>query len=119
MIPKIYSKFKRLKVSSSIFQPPFHGIKGPIKFYDDENDPPPMPVPKPRKPVHRKNETEEEYQNSDRYKAWEASIPDVEVKPKGNSMTQKHYTDHILPHYLESINEARAKKQASNSSRRQ
>ena len=101
-VPK--SEGVKLHVAASVSW--FH--KGPIKFYNDENDPPEMPVPKPRKPRHGKNETEEEYRQSDRYKAQEASIPDVEVKPKGNSMTQKYYTENILPHHIQSIEEARA-----------
>ena len=37
---------------------------------------------------------------------WEAAKPkEMEVKPKGNSMTQKYYCEHILPQYIRGIHE--------------
>lgn len=39
---------------------------------------------------------------------WEANLPhEVEMKPKGNSMTQKYYTERLLPIYIKVIQEAR------------
>lgn len=32
---------------------------------------------------------------------------EVETKPKGNSMTQKYYTERLLPVYVKAIQEAR------------
>lgn len=80
--------------------------KSPLQFYNDENDPPEIKIPKPKKPRKSKYETDEQY--NQRVKEWEASLPhDVEVKPKGNAMTQIYYTARLLPIYLQSYNEAR------------
>jgi hypothetical protein len=42
---------------------------------------------------------------------WEAGKPHpVKVKPKGNSMTQKYYTDNILPVYISAYEELKRKR---------
>jgi hypothetical protein len=39
---------------------------------------------------------------------WEASSPHKqEIKPLGNAMTQKYYTERLLPEYANVINHAR------------
>ncbi|KIM98641.1 hypothetical protein OIDMADRAFT_20135 [Oidiodendron maius Zn] len=39
---------------------------------------------------------------------WQASLPHTkEVKPKGNAMSQKYYTERLLPVYIEAVNSAR------------
>jgi hypothetical protein len=75
--------------------------KGELEFYHDEEDsiePPTRPA-KPRK---------SKYQSEDEYKAriveWEAAIGhEKEVKPKGNSMTQKYYVERLLPGYIRDL----------------
>lgn len=80
--------------------------KGPLQFYNDENDFPDFKISKPRKPRKRKYESEEEHHQ--RVVEWEASLPhDVETKSKGNSMTQAYYVQRLLLVYLQSYNEAR------------
>jgi hypothetical protein len=76
-----------------------------LEFYNDEEDytfTPPMP-PKPR---HRPTtESEAEYQA--RLQEWEALRPHTaEVKAGGNSMTQKYYTERLLPVYIDAIQKA-------------
>jgi hypothetical protein len=40
--------------------------------------------------------------------SWEATLPhEVEIKPKSNSMTQKYYTERLLPVYIRAVQEAR------------
>jgi hypothetical protein len=77
-----------------------------LEFYNDEEareEQPPMP-PKPRR--RPKTESEDEYQA--RLKDWEAQKPHkVDVKPQGNSMTQKYYTERLLPVYIDAIQKAR------------
>lgn len=81
--------------------------KGPLIFYNDEHEPPPVEVKKPSKPRRRpKTETAEQYQQ--RLKEWEASLPhDPEIKPKGNAMTQAYYTEKLLPGYIRTVHEHR------------
>jgi hypothetical protein len=39
---------------------------------------------------------------------WEALLPhEQEVKLKGNAMTQKYYTERLLPIYIDAVNKAR------------
>jgi hypothetical protein len=60
----------------------------------------------PRKPQKSKREAEDLYIY--RLKEWEALRPhDVNAKPKGNAMTQKYYTDRLLPVYISAIEEMR------------
>ncbi len=62
--------------------------------------------PRPAKPRTRKYESYEEFQA--RIREWEASLPHEQiVKPKGNAMTQKYYTDNLLPAYVNALQEAR------------
>lgn len=71
-------------------------------FYHDEHEQDEYEEQPPRPPKLRrrwKTESEEEYKQ--RVLGWEASKPrPVEVKPKGNSMTQIYYTEKILPKYI-------------------
>ena len=76
-----------------------------LEFYNDEKDTviqPPRP-PKPRKSMY---ESQEEFNG--RLLEWEASLPhQQEVKPKGNTMTQKYYCDRLLPSLIDAVNTAR------------
>jgi hypothetical protein len=78
-----------------------------LEFYKDEEEyeeQPPMPPRPRRRPT---TESPEEYQA--RLTEWEALKPHkVDVKPQGNSMTQKYYTERLLPIYIEAIHKARA-----------
>jgi hypothetical protein len=76
--------------------------KGPLIFYNDPAEPG-IPRPhKPRKPRKSKYQTAEQY--AQEVREWEARQPhDVEIKPGGNSMTQKFYTENVLPHHIEHI----------------
>jgi hypothetical protein len=78
-----------------------------LEFYKDEEEheeQPPMPPRPRRRPT---TESEDEYQA--RLREWEALKPHkVDVKPQGNSMTQKYYTERLLPVYIEAIYKARA-----------
>lgn len=73
-----------------------------LKFYNDEEDKvehPPYPLKPRRRP---KTETNEEY--SSRVQEWEAGKPhDLEIKVKGNAMTQKYYVENLLPLYVKAI----------------
>ena len=69
--------------------------------------PPEAKTPKPPgKPRKSRYETQEQYER--RFLEWQALIPnaEIQVQPKGNSMTQLYYTENILPHYLETIKQA-------------
>ena len=82
--------------------------KGPLIFYNDEQDPPPMQpaVKSTSKPRRSKYVPEDVYQQ--RVQEWKSQKPHPpEVKAKGNSMTNKYYTEKILPGLLEVINESR------------
>lgn len=78
-----------------------------LEFYNDEEDyteHPPMP-PKPRR--RPKTESDEEFVA--RMREWEALRPhEVEVKRGGNHMTQKYYTERLLPGFIEIIHYARS-----------
>jgi transposase len=76
-----------------------------LEFYNDENDHL-EPPKRPSRPRRSRYETEEQFQQ--RIVSWEANLPhEVETKPKGNSMTQKYYTERLLPVYIKAIQEAR------------
>ena len=79
-----------------------------LEFYNDEQE----SIIKPRwpcKPRTRKYESAEEWEA--RIRTWEeeiAALPyDVEVKPKGNAMTQKYYTERLLPVYIKAVEDHR------------
>ena len=76
-----------------------------LVFYNDEK--PAILGPKqPPKPRRSKYKPEEEYQAQ--IVKWEASKGHPqEVKPIGNSMTQKYYTEKVLSHYIQAIQEKR------------
>jgi len=73
-----------------------------VEFYNDEEDSiehPPYPSKPRRRPT---TETEDEYYR--RVQEWEAGKPhEVEVKVRGNAMTQKYYVDRLLPIYVRAI----------------
>jgi hypothetical protein len=76
-----------------------------LEFYNNENDyiQKPKRPPKPRKTMY---ESTEDFES--RIREWEASIGhEKEVKAKGNAMTQKYYTERLLPVYIEAIQKAR------------
>ena len=61
---------------------------------------------RPPKPWRRPNWSNQRWQEA--LDKWEASLPPKEeVIPKGNSMTQEYYCEHILPYYIDVINQAR------------
>lgn len=66
-----------------------------------------MKAKKEPKPRRSKYLNESDYQKLVR--EWESRQPhEVEVKPKGNSMTNKYYTEKLLPGLLKVINEHKA-----------
>jgi hypothetical protein len=72
-----------------------------LVFYHDEEEHIEQPK-RPRKPVKTKYISQEEYDL--KIKEWEASAPHpVKVKPMGNSMTGKYYSEKILPGLIEAI----------------
>lgn len=83
----------------------WHGKSDRLEFYHDEEERTERPK-RPPKPRKSKYESNEQYQA--RIEEWEASLPhEVIVKPKGNSITQKYYTERLLPVYSEAINRYR------------
>jgi hypothetical protein len=73
----------------------WHSKAEKLEFYHDEEDRVERPK-RPKKPRKSKYESNEEFEG--RIKEWDALLPhEVEIKPKGNSMTQKYYTERILP----------------------
>ena len=92
--------------------------KGDLTFYNDPEDVPELdvnveiqePPKKKRPPKQRKNETLEQFKQSERYLEYVAAEPhDVDIQPKGNSMTQLYYTKKILPKHLKDLQEAERK----------
>lgn len=76
-----------------------------LEFYNDEEQYIEKPK-RPRKPQKRKKETPEQF--SHRLLEWDALIGhDKDVKPQGNAMTQKYYTERLLPIYIEAVSQAR------------
>jgi len=72
-------------------------------FYNDELDQLPKPK-KPRKPRRSKYEDIQQYEQ--RVAEWQLTLPhSVELKPKGNSMTMKYYSERILPIYIQAMKE--------------
>ena len=93
--------------------------KGKLTFYNDPNDIPELdvnvniqkPAAKKKRPSkQRKSETLEQFKQSERYLEYAAAEPhDVDIQPKGNSMTQLYYTKKILPKHLQDLQEAEHK----------
>ena len=91
--------------------------KGKLTFYNDPNDIPELNVnidiqkpAKKRPPKQRKSETLEQFKQSERYLEYVAAEPhDVDIQPKGNSMTQLYYIKKILPNHLRDLQEAERK----------
>jgi hypothetical protein len=77
-----------------------------LEFYNDEEEHEEQPLMPPKPRQRPTTESEEEYQAI--LREWEALKPHkVDVKPQGNSMTQKYYTDRLLPVYIDTIQKAR------------
>jgi hypothetical protein len=72
-----------------------------LEFYNDEEE----HIQRPRrlaKPRSRKYESKEEFDA--RIREWEALLPHEQVvKPKGNGMTQKYYTERLLLVYIDAV----------------
>ena len=76
-----------------------------LEFYNDEEEYEFRPSTRGR-PRRSKYEPEEAY--SQRVLEWEAERPHTRVvKPKGNAMTQKYYTERLLPRYVTALQQAR------------
>lgn len=84
----------------------WYGKAEKLEFYNDEEDyveQPSMP-PKPR----RRPTTESKAEYQARLEEWEALKPHkIEVKVGGNHMTQKYYTERLLPVYIDAIHQSR------------
>jgi hypothetical protein len=84
----------------------WYGKAEKLEFYNNEEDTIEQPLmpPKPRR--RPTTETQEEYEA--RVKEWEATKPHkVEKKVAGNHMTQKYYTERLLPVYIKAVQEQR------------
>jgi hypothetical protein len=85
----------------------WHGKSKTLEFYNNEEDSVEQPLmpPKPR----RRPTTETESEYLERVKEWEATKPHrVEKKVSGNHITQKYYTERLLPVYIQGVQEQRA-----------
>ena len=73
--------------------------KSPLYFYKGEHNTADVRLKIPPKPRQLLGESSQRFQQ--RLAQWEALKPhDIEVKTKGNSITQQYYTDKLLPlHY--------------------
>lgn len=72
-----------------------------LTWYHDEEPHTEQPKP-PRKPRRTKYQTDEEYNQC--IAEWKALVPHpVKVKPQGNSMTGKYYSERILPGLINAI----------------
>ena len=73
---------------------------------EEHEEQPPYPSKLRRRPTR---ETIDEY--NQRVMEWEAGKPHlVQVKPKGNSMTPKYYTERILPVYIAAYEDLKRKR---------
>ena len=78
--------------------------KSELYFYYDKEEYIKRPLCPP-KPCTRKYESSEDFQA--RMREWEASLPHKQVvKPKGNTITQKYYTENLLPVYTKALHQA-------------
>jgi transposase-like protein len=82
--------------------------KSDLYFYNDSVDLQAFTKPdylkKPRKSKYKTTE-----QHKQHVKEWQANKPpEVDVDVQGNYMTQKYYTEHVLPQYINIINKARS-----------
>ena len=76
-----------------------------LLFYNDEKEYEMRP-PRRARPRKWKYELPEEFEV--RVKEWEAKNPhELVIKPKGNTMTQKYYTERLLPTYITAVQQAR------------
>ena len=81
--------------------------KSELQFYNDEEDYEEQP-PYPSRP-RRRPTTESLEQYEQRVKEWDAGKPhNVEIKVKGNHMTQKYYVDRLLPVYVKYLQDMSA-----------
>jgi hypothetical protein len=77
-----------------------------LELYDDEEEYTVKPR-RPQKPRKRRAESEEQF--AYRLLQWEADVGhEHQVKPKGNSMTQKYYCERLLPVYIKAIQDLSA-----------
>ena len=85
----------------------WHAKAEKLIFYNDEEDFTQQPD-YPKKP-RRRPTTESEEQYTARVQEWEAGKPHAQdVRPQGNSMTQKYYCENLLPIYIDAIQTLRA-----------
>ena len=89
-----------------------YDYKGAFVFYNDPAEPDISKPRKPSKPRRSKYESDEQYQK--RLRDHEAMLthlidPKKDIPPKGNSMTQKFYTENVLPHHIQHIKKLEAK----------
>ncbi|KAL8696309.1 MAG: hypothetical protein Q9201_007728 [Fulgogasparrea decipioides] len=91
--------------------------KSELTFYNDPDDVPAMnnvdsqeinvAPKKMRPPKQRKKETLGGFYKSERFLAWKAAAPHhVDIRPEGNSMTQRFYADIILPKHIQALRES-------------
>ena len=81
--------------------------KSDLTFYNNKQDPPAVKPVLPPKPRRRpKTETPEQYEQ--RLEEWKECLPhNLEVEPKGNSMTQAYYANRILPGLISDVQRLR------------
>ena len=91
----------KLHIAAQINQ---HEKASKLEFYNDEEEHIQRPQ-RPRKPRKTMHESEEEF--AARLREQEALLPHEQViKPKGNAMTQKYYSERLLPVYIKAIQKA-------------
>jgi len=79
-----------------------YNMKGELLFYNDPEDRAAVKKRLPPKP--RKSSVESESDYSEKVEKWRASLPHpAEIKTTGNSMTQKYYTENVLPHHIKAL----------------
>ncbi|KAF1965478.1 hypothetical protein BU23DRAFT_561027 [Bimuria novae-zelandiae CBS 107.79] len=79
--------------------------KGPLGFYNDDVNMLTLPKP-PQRPRKYKYETWQKYK--ERLTEWELKCPPaIKGDVGGHHMTQEYYTEHILPSYIDAVQQAR------------
>ncbi|KAF1816597.1 hypothetical protein P152DRAFT_454834 [Eremomyces bilateralis CBS 781.70] len=86
-----------------------YGHKGPLVFYNDPACPTVPKAYRPRAPRRSGIESEEQHAENVRIFRETADRPEVELKPKGNSMSQKFYLKEVPPHHIKHIKWLEAK----------
>jgi hypothetical protein len=77
--------------------------KGVFMFYNDPKEPTEPKPPRRNRPRRSKYETDEQFAARIAAFEKEASEIQVEIQPKGNSMTQKFYAEVVLLKHLEEL----------------